>query len=138
MGKDVKGSYRIQFRASAHECFELPRFLCRFDETCCFKWKRAHRRLLPSLRRFSRRNVLHFLGGPVAAQPLAAAVQPERTYLLARTNDKITARLPGTGTLITVFVGNTWCFDEQQPAETAAAHSVISKELFRTRTQVFV
>jgi hypothetical protein len=31
------------------------------------------------------------------------AMQLERTYLLARTSDKITARLPGTGALITVF-----------------------------------
>jgi hypothetical protein len=53
-------------------------------------------------RRFSKRNMFHFLGGAVAAQRLAVAVQLEKTYL-ARTSDKITAQLPGTGTVIRVF-----------------------------------
>jgi hypothetical protein len=53
--------------------------------------------------RFSKCNMLQFPGGAVAAQRLAVAVQLERTYLLARTSHKITARLPGTGTLITAF-----------------------------------
>jgi hypothetical protein len=46
------------------------------------------------LRRFSKCNMLHFLGGAVAAQRLAVPMQLERTYLLARTSNKITARLP--------------------------------------------
>jgi hypothetical protein len=44
--------------------------------------------------RFSKRNMLHFLCGAVAAQRLAVAMEHERTYLLARMSDKTTARPP--------------------------------------------
>jgi hypothetical protein len=43
---------------------------------------------------FSKRNMLHFLCGAVAAQRLAVEILVEhgRTYLLARTSGKTTAR----------------------------------------------
>jgi hypothetical protein len=44
--------------------------------------------------RFSKRNMFHFLCGAVAAQRLAVAMEHERTYLLARTSGKTTARPP--------------------------------------------
>jgi hypothetical protein len=44
--------------------------------------------------RFSKRNMLQFLCGAVAAQRLAVATEHERTYLLARTSGKTTARSP--------------------------------------------
>jgi acetylglutamate kinase len=44
--------------------------------------------------RFSKRNMLHFLRGAVAAQRLAVAMEHERTYLLVRTSGKTTARSP--------------------------------------------
>jgi hypothetical protein len=74
----------------------------------------------------------------VASQRLAVAMQLERTYLLARTSDKITARLPGTIPSSQYLVGNTWCIHKQQVVEPVAAHSKISKEIFRMHTQVFL
>jgi hypothetical protein len=50
--------------------------------------------------------MLHFLGGSVAAERLAVTMQLERTYRFAHTSDKVTVRLPGTGSLITVFGSN--------------------------------
>jgi hypothetical protein len=47
-----------------------------------------------SPQRFSKRNVLHFLCGAVAAQQLVVAMEHERTYLLERTSGKTTARPP--------------------------------------------
>jgi len=47
-----------------------------------------------SSQRFSKRKMLHFLCGAVAAQRLAVAMQHERTYLLERTSGKTTARPP--------------------------------------------
>jgi hypothetical protein len=44
--------------------------------------------------RFSTRNMLNFLGGAVAAQRLAVAMQLEKPHLLARTCGRTTARLP--------------------------------------------
>ena len=38
--------------------------------------------------------MLHFLGGVVAAQRLTVAMEHKRTYLLARTSGKTTARPP--------------------------------------------
>jgi hypothetical protein len=81
--------------ASAHGRFDPLHFLCRLDETSV--------QAALSSRRFSKCNMFHFLGGAVAAQPLAVAKQPQRTNLLARMSDKITARLPRIGTLITAF-----------------------------------
>jgi hypothetical protein len=49
-----------------------------------------------SPQRFSKRNMLHFLGGVVAAQRLAVAMEQGRTYLLARTSGKTTARPPSS------------------------------------------
>jgi hypothetical protein len=43
---------------------------------------------------FSRRNMLCFLCGAVAAQQLAVAMEHERTNLLARRSGKTTARPP--------------------------------------------
>jgi hypothetical protein len=54
----------------------------------------ASARTIVSPLRFSKRNMLHFLCGAVAAQQLAVAMQHERTYLLARTSGKTTARPP--------------------------------------------
>jgi len=51
-------------------------------------------RTVVSPQRFSKRNVLHFLCSAVAAQRLAVEVERERTYLLARTSGKTTARPP--------------------------------------------
>jgi len=44
--------------------------------------------------RFSKRNMLHFLCGAVAAQRLAVAMEHERTYMLERMSGKTTARPP--------------------------------------------
>jgi len=54
----------------------------------------ASSRAVVSQQRFSKRNMLHFLCGAVAAQRLAATMEHERTYLLARTSGKSTARPP--------------------------------------------
>jgi hypothetical protein len=54
----------------------------------------ASARTVVSSLRFSKRNMLHFLCGAVAAQRLAVAMEHERTNLLARTSDKTTARPP--------------------------------------------
>jgi hypothetical protein len=84
---------RTILRASAQERFEPLQFLYPFDETCCFKWKRAHGWLFHH-GAFLDATCFHFLGGAVAAQRLVVAMELERTYLLVRTRDKITARLP--------------------------------------------
>jgi hypothetical protein len=54
----------------------------------------ASARTVVSPERFSKRDMLHFLGGAVAAQQLAVAVEHEVTYLLAPTSGKTTARPP--------------------------------------------
>jgi hypothetical protein len=54
----------------------------------------ASARTVVSQLRFSKRNMLNFLCGAVAAQRLAVAMEHERTYLLARTSGKTTARPP--------------------------------------------
>jgi hypothetical protein len=54
----------------------------------------ASARTVVSPQRFSKRNMLHFLYGAVAAQRLAVAMEHEGTYLLARTSGKTTARPP--------------------------------------------
>jgi hypothetical protein len=54
----------------------------------------ASGRTVVSPQRFSKRNMLHFLCGAVAAQRLAVAMEHEGTHLLARTNGKTTARPP--------------------------------------------
>jgi hypothetical protein len=78
---------------------------------------KASARAALSSRRLSKCNMLHFLSGAVGAELLAVAMQLEKTYLLPRASDKITARLPGTGTLKSHYlVGNTWCIDKQQLA----------------------
>jgi hypothetical protein len=51
-------------------------------------------RTVVSPQRFSKCNMLHFLCGAVAARRLAVAMEHEKTYLLARTNDKTTAGPP--------------------------------------------
>jgi len=51
-------------------------------------------RTVVSLQRFSKRNMLHFLCGAVAAERLAVTMEHERTYLLVCTNGKTTARPP--------------------------------------------
>jgi hypothetical protein len=82
--------------------------------------------------------MLHFLGGAVAARRLAVAKKLERTYLLAGTSDKITAGYQEQVPSSQYLVGNTWCIDEQHFVESAAAHSKMPKEIFRTHTQVFM
>jgi len=52
----------------------------------------ASARTFVSPQRFSKRNMIHFLCGAVDAQRLAVAMEHERTYLLARTSGKTTAR----------------------------------------------
>jgi len=54
----------------------------------------ASARTVVSPQRFSKRNMLHFLGDAVAAQLLAVAKEHKSTYLLARTSGKTTARPP--------------------------------------------
>jgi len=54
----------------------------------------ANARTVVPPQRFSKRNMLHFLCGAVAAERLAVAVEHEITYLLARTSGKTTARPP--------------------------------------------
>jgi hypothetical protein len=54
----------------------------------------ASARTVVSPQRLSKRNTFHFLCGAVAAQRMAVAVEHERTYLLARTTGKRTARPP--------------------------------------------
>jgi hypothetical protein len=54
----------------------------------------ASARTVVSPLHFSKRNVLHFLCGEVAAQRLAVAIEHERTKLFARTSGKTTARPP--------------------------------------------
>jgi hypothetical protein len=54
----------------------------------------ASARTVVSAQRISKRNMLHFLCGAVAAQRLAVAMEHKRTYVLARTNGKTTARPP--------------------------------------------
>jgi len=51
-------------------------------------------RTVVSPQRFSKRNMLHFPCGAVAALRLAVALEHERTYLLARTSGKTIARPP--------------------------------------------
>jgi hypothetical protein len=51
-------------------------------------------RTVVSPQRFSKRNMPHFMCGAVAAERLAVAMEHERTYLLARTSGKTTARPP--------------------------------------------
>jgi len=51
-------------------------------------------RTVVSLQRLNKRNMLHFPCGAVAALRLAVAMEHERTYLLARTGGKTTARPP--------------------------------------------
>jgi hypothetical protein len=51
-------------------------------------------RAVVSPQRFSKRNMLHFLCGAVAAQRLAVATEHERTCLFARTSSKTTVRPP--------------------------------------------
>jgi hypothetical protein len=46
------------------------------------------------VQRFSKRNIPHFLGGAVAGQRLAVAMEYERTYLLGRKSGRTTARPP--------------------------------------------
>jgi hypothetical protein len=43
---------------------------------------------------FSKRNMLHFLGGAVAAQLLVVAMEPEETHLLACRSGGTAARVP--------------------------------------------
>jgi hypothetical protein len=45
--------------------------------------------------RFSKRNMLNFLCGAVAAQRLAVAMEHEKTYRLVRTSGRTTTRPPG-------------------------------------------
>jgi hypothetical protein len=54
----------------------------------------ASARTVVSPQRFSKRNKPHFLGGAVAAQRLAVAMEHKRTYLLARKSGETTARPP--------------------------------------------
>jgi len=54
----------------------------------------ASARTVVSPQRFSKRNMLHFMCGAVAARRLAVAMEHEGTYLLACTNGKTTARPP--------------------------------------------
>jgi len=54
----------------------------------------ASARTFVSPQRFSKRNILHFLGGAVAAQRLAVAIEHDITYMFARTIGKTTARPP--------------------------------------------
>jgi len=54
----------------------------------------ASARTVVSPQRFSKRKMLHFLYGAVAAQRLAVAMEHERTYLLARTGGETPARPP--------------------------------------------
>jgi len=51
----------------------------------------ASARTVVSVHRFSKRKMLHFLGGAVAAQRLAVAWEHEITYLLPRTRGRTTA-----------------------------------------------
>jgi hypothetical protein len=58
----------------------------------------ASARTVVSLLRYSKRNMLRFLCGAVrcgalSAQRLVVAMEHERTYMLARTSGKTTARL---------------------------------------------
>jgi len=50
--------------------------------------------MVVSPQRFSKRNMLHFQGGAVAAQRMAGVMEHKRTYQLARTSGKTTARPP--------------------------------------------
>jgi len=69
LGSDIN-----RFRASAHDRLEPQRgFYHRWNETFCFKWKRAHGRLFHRSV-FSKRNMLQFLCSAVAAQLLAVAM----------------------------------------------------------------
>jgi len=52
----------------------------------------ASARTVVSPQRFSKRNMLHFLCGAVAAQQLAVAMEHERTYLLVCMSSKTTAQ----------------------------------------------
>jgi len=54
----------------------------------------ASARTVISQQRFSTCNMLHFLCDAVVAQRLAVAMEHEKTYLLARTSGKTTARPP--------------------------------------------
>jgi len=82
---------RASVRASAHE-----RFFCRsgrWNGTFCLNGsERTDGFFLPQ--RLNKRNMLHFPCGAVAALRLAVAMEHERTYLLARTSGKTTARPP--------------------------------------------
>jgi len=54
----------------------------------------ASARTVASPQRLNKRNVIHFPSGAVAALRLAVAMEHGRTYLLARTSGKTTARPP--------------------------------------------
>jgi hypothetical protein len=54
----------------------------------------ASARTVVSTLRCSKRNMLHFLCGAVAAQRVEVAMEYERRYLLARTSGETTARPP--------------------------------------------
>jgi len=54
----------------------------------------ASARTVVSPQLLNKRNMIHFPCGAVAALQLAVAMEHERTYLLARTSGKTTARPP--------------------------------------------
>jgi hypothetical protein len=71
---------------------EPQRVFHRWNETSDLNG--SERRTVVSPQRFSKQNMLHFLCGAVAAERLAVAMEYEKTYLLARTRGKTTARPP--------------------------------------------
>jgi hypothetical protein len=84
----------------------------------------ASKRTVVSPQRFSKRNILNFLCGVVAAQRLAVAMEYERTYRLARTSGKTTARTP-------VFV----CRSKQVPNVMDLAFNIFDSERLITEVE---
>jgi hypothetical protein len=71
----------------------MQRFFLPMRRNVLFQMEANARTVVPP-QRFSKRNMLQFLGGAVVAQRLAVAMEHERTYLLARTSGKTNARPP--------------------------------------------